>query len=195
MAVSGTALTHSASLLSQMMNKVESIVLGGGCFWCLEAAYQQVNGVVRVESGYAGGDEPNPTYAEVSSGMTKYVEVVKISFNPDLIPLESILGIFWVIHDPTTLNRQGADTGPQYASVIYYGDEYQYNAAKQSLDEAAAQLNQPIVTRIESLPNFYIAEDYHQNYYKNNPGAGYCQVVIDPKLLKLKQHFSSLLAT
>lgn len=177
------------------MNKIESIVLGGGCFWCLEAAYQQIDGVQQVVSGYAGGDEPDPNYEQVSTGMTEHVEVVKVAFNPDVVSLEAILAIFWIIHDPTTFNRQGADTGPQYASVIFYGDVVQHNAAKKSLEEAADQLTEHIVTRIEPLTTFYEAEDYHQNYYINNPNAGYCQVVIEPKLTKLKQHFSSLLTT
>lgn len=173
--------------------KTSSIVLGGGCFWCLEAAYQQVNGVTEVVSGYSGGDMDNPRYDAVSSGMSGHVEVVRVVFDPAIVSLEQIMAVFWVIHDPTSLNRQGADVGPQYASVIFYTDKGQKQTVFASRDDAQAQLQLPIVTRIEPLKTFYPAEDYHQQYYANNPNAGYCQVVIEPKLSKLRQHFSSLL--
>jgi methionine-S-sulfoxide reductase len=190
---SAIASTHSVWILKRLMKKFDSIVLGGGCFWCLEAAYQQVSGVVKVTSGYAGGDEQNATYEVVSTGATDHVEVVKVSYDPAEISLKVILGIFWVIHDPTSLNQQGADIGPQYASVIFYDGQAQRADIEASMKEAQVHLDDPIVTRVEPLLGFYEAEAYHQNYFENNPGTGYCQVVIKPKLRKLRQHFSPLL--
>ena len=176
-----------------MTKNNQSVVLGGGCFWCLEAAYQQLRGVTEVISGYSGGEAPNPTYEAVCSGATGHAEVVKVVYDPDVIRLDMILAVFWTIHDPTTLNRQGADVGSQYASVIFYTDDEQHNAAHASRDEAQQQLDEQIVTRIEKLGEFYEAEDYHRDYYENNQNAGYCQAVIEPKLRKLRQHFSALL--
>lgn len=173
--------------------KTETVTLGGGCFWCLDAAYQQIRGVTEVISGYSGGDRPSPSYEAVSTGASGHVEVVKVSFDPQVITLEQILGVFWSLHDPTSLNRQGADYGSQYASVIFYVDDAQKIRVEASRDEAQAQLDDKIVTRIEPLKDFYKAEDYHQDYYRNNQNAGYCMVVIEPKLEKLKQHFSPLL--
>lgn len=173
--------------------KTDSIVLGGGCFWCLEAAYQQLQGVSQVISGYSGGESDQPTYELVSSGKTGHVEVVMVSFDPDIISLDDIMAVFWVIHDPTSVNRQGADVGEQYASVVYYRNEHQKERVLASRVIAQSFLDDPIVTRIEPLSAFYAAEAYHQNYYAMNSSAGYCQVVIEPKLSKLRQHFSSLL--
>jgi peptide-methionine (S)-S-oxide reductase len=170
-----------------------SIVLGGGCFWCLEAAYQQLDGVVSVLPGYAGGDAKDATYDQVCTGNTAHVEVVEVTYDPAVIPLSNILAVFWLIHDPTSLNQQGADTGPQYASVIFYGEDDQRHKAQLSLDDAQTHLDDPIVTRIEPLMKFYEAESYHHNYFENNATAGYCQAVIEPKLAKLRQHFSPLL--
>lgn len=173
--------------------RVESIVLGGGCFWCLEAAYQLVEGVGAIESGYAGGDRPNPTYEQVSTGISGHAEVVKLSFNPDIISLTEILDIFWVIHDPTTKDRQGYDVGSQYRSIILYADDDQKQQAQTSKRQIEKQLKRPVVTEVMPLTQFYKAEDYHQNYYRNNPAQGYCQVIINPKLAKLRQTFAARL--
>jgi methionine-S-sulfoxide reductase len=173
--------------------KNKSIVLGGGCFWCLEAAYQLLRGVETALPGYAGGDTEDPTYEQVSNGGTGHAEVVRVTYDPSEVTLEQILAVFWTIHDPTSLNQQGADVGTQYASVIFYENDDDLAIIDHSLDEAQKSLDIPIATRIESLEEFYEAEDYHHNYFEKNPQAGYCRVVIDPKLLKLRQHFSSLL--
>jgi len=165
----------------------ESIVLGGGCFWCLEAAYQLVNGVTAVTSGYAGGHWPDPTYERVSTGTTGHAEVVKVEFDPGIITLEQIMDVFWTIHDPTSLNRQGADVGTQYRSIILYEPE-QRERVEASLKAAQKLVDAPIVTELKPLDHFYVAEADQQNYFKNNPDAAYCQVVINPKLKKLREH-------
>lgn len=175
------------------MAKTESVVLGGGCFWCLEAAYAQLKGVTEVLPGYAGGSVPNPTYEQVCMGTTGHVEVVKVTFDLDVISLKEIMAVFWTIHDPTSLNRQGGDVGTQYASVAFYEDEEQEQALRESQAEAQRYLDTPIVTRIEPLDEFYEAEPEHHNYYETHPEAAYCQAVIEPKLSKLRGHFSSLL--
>jgi peptide-methionine (S)-S-oxide reductase len=171
------------------MNKSrsEKATLGGGCFWCLEAVYDQIDGVTSVTSGYAGGAQPNPTYEQVCSGRTGHAEVVQVSFDPDRIRYEDILEIFWKAHDPTTLNRQGADAGTQYRSIILYHDEAQREAAQKSKIEleASGRVKGPVVTEIKPLEAFFPAEDYHQGYYAGNLNAGYCRVVIAPKLKKL----------
>lgn len=178
-----------------MSERNQSIVLGGGCFWCLEAAYQQLSGVVEVVSGYSGGDVPDPSYEAVCSGTTGHVEVVKVVFDPSVILLKEILAVFWMMHDPTSLNRQGADVGSQYASVIFYTDDVQYEVVVASRDEAQHQLDERIMTRIEKLGEFYEAEEYHKDYYINNSNTGYCTAVIEPKLAKLRQHFAPLLTS
>lgn len=172
----------------------ETITLGAGCFWCTEAVFQRVNGVVSVVSGYAGGQISNPTYREVTSGLTGHAEVVQVTFDPTVITLERILEVFWKTHDPTTLNRQGADVGTQYRSAIFYHNEKQKNTAerlKQALNSEKIW-DQPIVTEISAFKAFYMAEAYHQNYYNNNPAQGYCQFVIVPKLEKFKKIFSEI---
>lgn len=174
-------------------NGLQSIVLGGGCFWCLEAAYQMVKGVNKVTSGYAGGHWPDPTYERVTSGTTGHAEVVKVEFDPGQITLDTILDIFWTIHDPTTKDRQGHDIGTQYRSVILYSGDRQKRIAEASRDAAQDLVEDPIVTEIKPLDNFYAAEAYHQNYFRNNPEQGYCQVVINPKLTKLKAKHAPLL--
>jgi peptide-methionine (S)-S-oxide reductase len=171
-----------------------SIVLGGGCFWCLEAAYLQLAGVESALPGYSGGSEHDANYEAVSTGQTGHVEVVRIVFDQSVISITDIMSVFWLVHDPTSLNQQGADVGPQYASVIFYSDEEQKTAVLASRDEAQLHSEQPIVTRIEPLDMFYEAEDYHHNYFEKNPGASYCQVVIAPKLAKLREHFADKLA-
>lgn len=175
--------------------QLETATLGGGCFWCVEAVYQDVKGVERVVSGYAGGHVENPTYQQVCTGRTGHAEVAQITFDPDVISYEEILYIFWRVHDPTTLNRQGNDVGPQYRSAIFYHNEEQKAIAECSLaeTEAAKVWPNPIVTEIAPLDTFYEAEDYHQNYYRNNPYQPYCMYVIDPKVRKFRKSFQERL--
>lgn len=172
---------------------MQSIVLGGGCFWCLEASYQLIHGIESVVSGYSGGHDPNPTYDAVCSGITGHAEVVEVIFDESVVSLEKILAIFWIIHDPTTLNRQGADVGSQYRSTIFYTKEGQKEIIDASITQAQTLLSQPIVTEVAKLNTFYAAEDYHQNYFANHPEQAYCQIIIDPKLKKLRQHFDDTL--
>ena len=166
----------------------QRITFGGGCFWCIEAVFQRLEGVKSVKSGYAGGNVPNPTYEQVCSGETGHAEVVQLEFDPKKVSYEKLLDVFWAAHDPTTLNRQGADVGTQYRSVIFYENDAQKAAAEKSKQEAKADFKDPIVTEIAPLKQFYVAEEYHQNYF-NRKGArdGYCQFVIRPKLQKLLQ--------
>ena len=172
----------------------ETITLGGGCFWCLEAVYDEMRGVTDVLSGYAGGHVENPTYRDVCAEITGHAEVVQVRFNPDELSLKELLSVFFTIHDPTTLNRQGADVGTQYRSVIFHHNEAQRETAVQLIDELneARIWNNPIVTEVTSLEKFYVAEDYHQNYYVNNQGQGYCRVVVAPKVAKFRKKFSHL---
>lgn len=176
------------------MAKLDSIVLGGGCFWCLDAGYRLIEGVTEVVSGYAGGHTKDPHYYAVASGDTGHAEVVKVTFDPSKISAEDILDIFWAMHDPTTLNRQGADEGSQYRSAIYYTDAAQEAIVAASLKEVAKLWDDPIVTEVKKLEVFYPAEEEHQNYFEKHPEAGYCQIVINPKLAKLRQKFQKLLA-
>ncbi len=164
--------------------KKERIVLGGGCFWCIEAVYRNVKGVLSAVSGYAGGKRPNPTYEQVCTGVSGHAEIVDISYDADVISLAEILDIFFVIHDPTTLNQQGADKGTQYRSVIYYENDMQKKVIEQSIAKAQQNYTDTIVTEVSPLPEVYPAEPYHQNYYSLNSSQGYCQVVIAPKLQK-----------
>jgi peptide-methionine (S)-S-oxide reductase len=163
--------------------------LGGGCFWCLEAAFDALRGVESVVSGYAGGTVPEPTYKQVCSGRTGHAEVVQVTFDPDVISYRELLEVFFTLHDPTTLNRQGADVGTQYRSVIFYHTPEQRRVAREVLDELEAEgiWDAPLVTELEPLETFYPAEDYHQDYYANNPRQPYCRAVIPPKLAKLRQ--------
>ncbi len=167
--------------------QTKSIVVGGGCFWCLEAAYAMVPGVVSVKSGYAGGDTENPSYEAVCSGDTGHAEVVRVEFDPTQVSLERLLELFWKMHDPTSLNRQGADVGTQYRSAIFYADETQRAAAETSRAQADAAWDGRVVTELAPLDTFYPAETYHDDYYARNPRAGYCQMVIAPKLEKFRQ--------
>ena len=170
---------------------METITLGGGCFWCLEAVYDQLRGVTDVVSGYMGGITPNPTYKQICTGTTGYAEVTQLQYDPTVTNLRQILDVFFTIHDPTTLNRQGADVGTQYRSAIFYHTDDQ----KRIAEETIAELTQtrlwanPIVTEITPAEKFYPAEDYHQEYFENNPNAGYCQIVIAPKVAKFRQKF------
>jgi peptide-methionine (S)-S-oxide reductase len=178
-------------------SRTEVATLGGGCFWCLEAVYQELRGVEKVESGYSGGDVPNPTYRQVCSETTGHAEVVQVTFDPDLVSYRDILEVFFTIHDPTTLNRQGADVGTQYRSVIFYHTEEQKRTAEEVISEIEAEgiWNNPIVTEVVPLDEFYVAEDYHQNYFRNNGFQPYCQVIIAPKVAKFrKQHLERLKA-
>ncbi len=169
--------------------KKERIVLGGGCFWCIEAVYRNVKGVVSALSGYAGGKRPNPSYEQVCTGVSGHAEIVDITYDADIISLAEILDIFFVIHDPTTLNQQGADKGTQYRSVIYYENDAQKNVIEQSIEKAQQNYTDIIVTEVSPLPEVYPAEAYHQNYYNLNASQGYCQVVIAPKLQKFMLNF------
>ncbi len=169
-------------------SKTEFATFGGGCFWCLEAVYQTMEGVKSSVSGYAGGTTPDPTYQQVCTGDTGHAEVIQIEFDPKRISYEKLLQTFWKIHDPTTLNRQGNDRGTQYRSVIFYHNEAQKLAAEKSKNAAQAKFQDPIVTQIVPLTKFYRAEDYHQDYYRKHPEQGYCRIVIKPKLDKLKNH-------
>jgi peptide-methionine (S)-S-oxide reductase len=170
-------------------------VFGGGCFWCLEAVFQQLQGVEKVTSGYAGGGSENPSYEEVSSGTTGHAEVVQLEFNPDKIKYRTLLEILFTIHDPTTLNRQGNDVGEQYRSIILYIDDEQRQDAEKYIQELTErkEYTDPIVTEVVPLDQFYSAEDYHQNYYNQNSQKPYCQLVISPKIKKFKEKFGQLL--
>jgi len=171
-------------------NATELVTLGGGCFWCVEAIYQRIHGVKSVASGYAGGKTANPTYQEVCTGLTGHAEVIQIEFDPAQVSLADILSVFWLAHDPTTLNRQGADTGTQYRSVIFYRNDAQKQVAEKSKQSAAPHFKDPIVTQIVPLTKFFKAEDYHQSYFNNNPNQGYCTFVIRPKLEKVLKKLS-----
>lgn len=173
----------------------ETITLGNGCFWCTEAIFQQVNGVIKVTSGYSGGHIENPTYEEVCEKTTGHAEVLQVEFDTSVVTVDEILEIFWQTHDPTTLNRQGNDVGPQYRSVVFYHNENQKQRAeffKKKLDESGA-FNNPIVTAIEPYKNFYVAENYHQDYYNRNGNQPYCYFVIRPKLEKFEKVFKDKL--
>ena len=174
---------------------LQEATLGGGCFWCLEAVYQQLRGVTHVESGYAGGHTSNPDYESVCSGNTGHAEVVRIVFDANIISYRQILEVFFAIHDPTTLNRQGNDVGTQYRSVIYTHDMSQEQEALAFIHELseAQFFDAPIVTEVEELPPYYKAEAYHQNYFRNYPGKGYCSFVVAPKLAKFRRTFTELL--
>ena len=186
--LAGTVNFTASAQTNKIMNtnKTETATFGGGCFWCMEAVYVRLPGVISVSSGYAGGKTENPTYRDVCSGMTGYAEVTQIVFDPAKVSYEKLLAVFWQAHDPTTLNRQGADEGTQYRSVIFSHDEKQTLQAEKAKLAAQADFRSPIVTEITPLKKFYPAEDYHQSYYEGNSNAPYCQAVITPKLEKLE---------
>ena len=165
--------------------------LGGGCFWCTEAVYQELKGVTQIVSGYAGGAVPHPSYEQICTGSTGHAEVVQLSFDPEQISFRRILEVFFTIHDPTTLNRQGNDVGTQYRSVIFYHDQAQRETAAQVIAEMASVWDAPLVTELSPLPIFYRAEDYHQNYYRQHPDQGYCAFVVAPKVAKFRKTFIS----
>lgn len=168
---------------------MERALLGGGCFWCIEAVYNRTKGVKQAISGYAGGARKNPSYEQVCTGATGHAEVVEITYDPSIISYEDILEIFWAIHNPTTLNQQGADRGTQYRSVIYYDNEEQKEKALRSITNAQQEWDAPIVTELSPAPEFYPAETYHQNYYNEHPTQGYCYAVIAPKIQKFMMKF------
>ncbi len=174
-------------LVGMSATETKSLVLGGGCFWCTEAAYELLPGVTAVTSGYAGGQTERPTYEQIGTGRTGHAEVIRIDYDPAKITLEALLDFFWLAHDPTTPNRQGADVGPQYRSIILYADEEQRVAADKSRAAAQAEFVRPIVTEIVPLTRFWPAEGYHQDYFRLNPEQGYCRVVIAPKVRKLEE--------
>lgn len=179
-----------------MPSNLELATFGAGCFWCVEAVFEELKGVHSVVSGYTGGRTKNPTYREVCTGTTGHVEVAQISFDPQVITFEELLEVLWTTHDPTTINRQGNDAGEQYRSVIYYHNEAQRLAAEKSKQEVAVKLwSDPIVTTIEPIQDFYIAEDYHQEYFANNPNQPYCRVIINPKVQKTREKFADKLKT
>lgn len=168
---------------------------GAGCFWCVEAIFRRLKGVIHVESGYAGGEIPDPTYREVCSGKTGHAEVIRLHFDPQIISYETLLRVFWHTHNPTTLNRQGADVGTQYRSVVFYHDDSQRDDALSVKGEIDAERvwDDPIVTEVTPLVNYFRAEDYHQDYFAENPNAPYCSAVIGPKVKKLEKAFPELL--
>ena len=181
--------------MSSSTAKLDTATFGTGCFWCTEAIFQQLEGVEKVTSGYSGGTVPNPSYEQVCSKTTGHAECLNIMYDPAKISFDELLEIFWQVHDPTTLNRQGADVGTQYRSVVFYHNEEQKAKTgkyKAELDKSGA-FNNPIVTSLEPFIVFYPADDYHQNYYNNNSGQGYCQFVIRPKLEKFEKVFKSKL--
>jgi peptide-methionine (S)-S-oxide reductase len=177
-----------------MSTNFETVTLAGGCFWCLEAVYDEVKGVLSVDSGYANGHVPNPSYRAVCNGDTGHAEVVQIKFDPSVISFRDILNVFFGIHDPTTLNRQGADVGTQYRSGIYYHTPEQKEVAEALIKELNAQKiwDQPIVTEVEPIKDFYIAEDYHQEYFVRNQNQPYCMAVVAPKVIKFRKHYLEL---
>ncbi len=189
-AMFGPLLGGKGAIMSET-RRLETATLAGGCFWCLEAVYEEINGVEDVISGYAGGSTPNPTYEQVSSGRTGHAEVAQIKFDPDVISFNEILDIFFTIHDPTTLNRQGNDVGTQYRSAIFYHSPEQEQIARKKIAdlEDAKIWDAPIVTEVVPATEFYPAEKYHEEYFRRNPNQPYCQVVIAPKVAKARQKF------
>ena len=178
-----------------MNTNLQTATLAGGCFWCLEAVFDEVKGVQGVESGYAGGTISNPSYRAVCGGDTGHAEVVQVHFDPNVVSYRDLLHVFFAIHDPTTLNRQGADAGTQYRSAIFYHDDEQKQIAEEFIKDLNAQniWGRPIVTEVTKLDKFYMAEDYHQEYFARNPYQPYCQAVVAPKVSKFRKHFLELL--
>ena len=180
---------------NDLTNRVEIATLGGGCFWCMEAVFSEVKGVEKVDSGYSGGSILKPTYMQVSTGTTGHAEVVQVVYNPNVIPFREILKIFFITHDPTTLNRQGADIGTQYRSIIFYHNEEQKKIAEQIIAEfnSAKIFGSCVLTKIEPFMVFYVAEDYHKDYFKRHPEQHYCKVVISPKVAKIRKNLGDKL--
>lgn len=178
-----------------MTTQTEVATLAGGCFWCLEAAYDELKGVISVESGYSGGAVVNPTYKQVCNGTTGHAEVVQVTFDPQVITFRDLLNVFFVVHDPTTLNRQGNDVGTQYRSAIFYHSDAQKAIAEEVIRELTEQKvwDHKIVTEVTPFEKFYVAEDYHQEYFANNPYQPYCMMVVAPKVIKFRKHFMEML--
>jgi peptide-methionine (S)-S-oxide reductase len=194
----GAGIHTNRKMVSMTVNDGQSVgsrteiaTLGGGCFWCLEAVYDELRGVQQVESGYSGGEVPDPTYRQVCTGTTGHAEVVQVTFDPEVVSFREILEVYFTIHDPTTLNRQGADVGPQYRSAIFYHDEDQRRVAEEVISDLEAEgvWDDPIVTEVTPFDTYYVAEDYHQEYYRNNGYQPYCQVVIAPKVAKFRKQY------
>lgn len=181
-----SASAADANAAGSASGKIESAIIGGGCFWCVEAQYKMLKGVKTAISGYAGGHVENPTYEQVCEKNTGHAEVVKIEFDPGIITFKDIIDLFWLAHDPTTLNQQGNDKGPQYRSIILYQNDEQKKIAEASMAEAQKEHDQKIVTEIVPLTKFYRAEDYHQDYFANNPNQGYCRMIVGPKVAKFR---------
>ncbi len=177
------------------MSEARTAVLGGGCFWCVEAVYRELEGVIAVKSGYAGGHTQNPTYRQVCTGSTGHAEVVQVTYDPEKLDYADLLRVFFTIHDPTTLNRQGADAGTQYRSVILAGSEEEARVAQEVMADitSAGLYDHPLVTQLAKLEKFFPAEDEHDDYFNRNPGSGYCQVVVAPKVRKFRKQFSDRL--
>jgi len=177
------------------MPTTETAYLGGGCFWCVEAAIKQLQGVISVRSGYMGGRVANPTYQQVCSGKTGHVEIAEVTFDPAIISFNDLLHVFFTLHDPTTLNRQGNDVGEQYRSVIFYRDQAQKKVAEEVIAELTHDkvFRDPIVTAVETASTFYVAENYHQDYYANNPNQPYCMLVVEPKVKKIRAKYAQRL--
>jgi len=178
-----------------MNTNLQTATLAGGCFWCLEAVYDEIKGVQGVESGYAGGHMDNPSYRVVCNGDTGHAEVIQVHFDPNVVSYRDLLNVFFAIHDPTTLNRQGADVGTQYRSAIFYHDDEQKKVAEELIKDLNAQKiwDRPIVTEVSKLDKFYMAEDYHQEYFARNPYQPYCMAVVSPKVSKFRKHFIEML--
>jgi len=172
---------------------METAVLGGGCFWCTESVFSALRGVVRVTPGYCGGHVDNPSYEQVCGQGTGHIEVVRVEFDPAVIDFATVLQVFFATHDPTTPDRQGGDVGPQYASAVFFQTPEQEQTARAVIRQVEQALGQPVVTRLLEAQHFWPAEDYHRDYYARNPGQGYCQMVISPKMAKLRRHFAELL--
>ena len=191
----GWSMSQQRSPAEQPVRQTEVATLGGGCFWCLDAVYGELKGVTSVLSGYSGGTVKNPTYEQVCSGTTGHAEVVQIEFDPRVITFDDILTVFFSIHDPTTVNRQGADLGSQYRSVIFYHDDRQKEIAEKKIKDvdASREWPRPVVTEVVPFEAFYEAEGYHQEYFERNPGAGYCRAVIAPKVSKFRELFKEKL--
>ena len=189
------ALSFNGFAQNKKPSNLETITLGGGCYWCVEAVYENLDGVKSVVSGFSGGNVANPTYEEVCTGETGHAEVVQITYDKTVTDINEIFKVFFTVHDPTTLNRQGADVGTQYRSVIFYKNDEQRKAAQSIIAELnkAKVYNSPIVTKVEPFRKFYKAEDYHQNYYANNKSQPYCKMVIQPKLEKFEKVFKDKL--
>ena len=176
-----------------MDNNIQIATFGGGCFWCIDAAFRRVKGVLNVSSGYAGGEIENPSYQQICTGLTGHAEVVQLDFDSSIVSYNTLLEMFFTLHDATQLNRQGNDVGTQYRSVIYYHDEKQKAESQAMIDALQKQIREPIVTELSPLTNFYPAEQYHQDYYNENPNQGYCSILIAPKLAKFELYYADKL--